>query len=68
MYEAGRTFAGQGDYGLDKDGEQQLKFAVDRTAGNAAKGALFGKYAMGNGKQYIDSGFKMMSAKENRCI
>lgn len=68
MYEAGRTFAGQGDYGLDKDGEQQLKFAVDRTAGNAAKGALFGKYAMGNGKQYIDSGFKMMSAKKTAAF
>ena len=68
IYEAGRTFAGQGDYGLDKDGEQQLKFAADRNAGNVIKGALFGKYAMGSGQEYIDSGFKMLSAKKTAAF
>lgn len=68
LYEAGMTLARQGDYGLDKEGEQQLKYAVDRNAGNVIKGTLFGKYAMGSGQQYIDNGFKMLSAKKTTAF
>lgn len=68
LYEAGMTLARQGDYGLDKEGEQQLKYAVDRNAGNVIKGTLFGKYTMGSGQQYIDNGFKMLSAKKTTAF
>lgn len=64
IYEAGKVFTQQGDYGLDKEGNEQLKFSAERSAGNIAKGALFGKYAMGSGSNYVDNGFKMLSAKK----
>ena len=65
--ESTRALIKGGAYGLDKDGQEQLKFAVDKTGSDIAKGILFGQYAIGNSGDYVDSGFKMLSAEETRA-
>ena len=65
--ESTRALAKGGVYGLDKEGKEQLKFAVDADAASIPKGLLFGQYAIGNSGDYIDSGFKMLSAKKTRA-
>lgn len=65
--ESTRALAKGGVYGLDKEGKEQLKFAVDADAASIPKGLLFGQYAIGNSGDYVDSGFKMLSAKKTRA-
>lgn len=65
--ESTRALIKGGAYGLDKDGQEQLKFAVDSDAASIPKGLLFGQYAIGNSGDYVDSGFKMLSAKKTRA-
>lgn len=56
-----------GSYGLDNKGQEKLRFAVDPDTGSIAKGLLFGQYAIGNADDYVDSGFKMLSAEKTRA-
>lgn len=65
--ESTRALAKGGVYGLDKEGKEQLKFAVDADAASIPKGLLFGQYAIGNSGDYVDSGFKMLSAEKTRA-
>lgn len=65
--ESTRALAKGGVYGLDKEGKEQLKFAVDADAASIPKGLAFGQYAIGNSGDYVDSGFKMLSAKKTRA-
>lgn len=65
--ESTRALAKGGVYGLDKEGKEQLKFAVDADAASIPKGLLFGQYAIGNSRDYVDSGFKMLSAEETKA-
>ena len=65
--ESTRALAKGGVYGLDKEGKEQLKFAVDADVVSIPKGLLFGQYAIGNSGDYVDSGFKMLSAKKTRA-
>lgn len=65
--EATRAFANGGVYGLDKDGNQQLKFATDTTPSEVAKGLLFGQYAIGNSDDYVSSGFNMLSVNKTQA-
>lgn len=67
IVESSMALSKGGTYGLNKDGEEQLKFAVDRDAGSIAKGLLFGQYAIGNSQEYVDSGFKQLSAKKTQA-
>lgn len=54
-----------GSYALNNQGERQLQYPVfDSNPANYAKGALFGKYAFDEAEDYIDSGFKKLSAKQ----
>jgi len=64
MVEAGTTYAKQGNYALDGNGEEKLRYSVEQKPGQLIKGMLFGQYAMGTGDEYIESGFKMLSAKK----
>lgn len=63
MVQAGKTLKNQGVYGYDKDGNKKLKYAVDRTPSNVVKGMLFGQYAMGNAKDYVNS-FESLDANK----
>jgi hypothetical protein len=49
-----------GSYGMDKDGNDLLQFPVDKTAGNAAKSAVFGKYSLPGANDWVENGFKTM--------
>lgn len=53
-----------GGFGLDKKGRRKLQFPVEQTAGNYIKAGLFGKYALPGAQEYVDSGFKTMSASK----
>lgn len=53
-----------GAFGLGKDGRRSLQFSVEQTAGNYIKAGLFGKYALPGAQEYVDSGFKTMSASK----
>lgn len=51
-----------GSFGVDSQGRDTLQFPVEKTAGNYIQGAVFGKYALPRAKDYVDSGFKQLSA------
>ena len=57
-----------GNYGTDKDGQEYLKYLQDDDVGNTIKTLLFGKYAGDNAQEYIDSGFKRLSADETAAM
>ena len=65
--ESGIALKKGGSYGLDNEGQEKLRFAVDPDAGSIAKGLLFGQYAIGNADDYVESGFKMLSAKKTKA-
>ena len=67
VIESGIALKKGGSYGLDNDGQEKLRFAVDPDAGSIIKGLLFGQYAIGNSRDYVDSGFKMLSAEETKA-
>lgn len=67
MIESTAALIRGGSYGIDNDGEEKLRFAVDADLGSALKGLAFGQYAIGNSGDYVDSGFKMLSAKKTRA-
>lgn len=67
MIESTAALIRGGSYGIDNDGEEKLRFAVDADLGSAIKGLAFGQYAIGNSGDYVDSGFKMLSAKKTRA-
>lgn len=65
--EGTETFVRKGNYAVNNDGEDELRYAVDPTAGNLLKGLLFGRYSMGNADEYIDSGFKRLSKNKTQA-
>lgn len=65
--EGTETFVRKGNYAVNNDGEDELRYAVDPTAGNLVKGLLFGRYSMGNADEYIDSGFKRLSKNKTQA-
>lgn len=67
VIESGIALKKGGSYGLDNDGQEKLRFAVDPDAGSIIKGLLFGQYAIGNADDYVESGFKMLSAKKSKA-
>lgn len=67
VIESGIALKKGGSYGLDNDGQEKLRFAVDPDAGSIIKGLLFGQYAIGNSGDYVESGFKMLSAKKTKA-
>lgn len=72
-YEGISTVAKGGEYGVDSQGNKQLKFAVDTSqmsplqkAGTYARAGLFGKYSLPSAKEYVNSGFKQLSANRTK--
>jgi hypothetical protein len=61
------TFAKGGSYTKDAEGKDKLKYPVEQNVGNAIKSALFGKWATPGAKDYIDRGFKTLSANQTEA-
>ncbi len=62
------AFAQGGEYFTNSNGEKQLKFAVEQNPVNAVKGALFGKWSFPEAGDYIDQGFKPLSAAQTQSL
>jgi hypothetical protein len=58
------TYRKGGSYIKDTDGKQKLRYPVEQTPGNLVKSALFGKYSTEYAQDYIDRGFKPLSANQ----
>ena len=58
------TFIKGGNYGKDNQGRKTLKYPVEKDIGNAMKSVLFGRYSTEYAQDYIDNGFKSLSAKQ----
>ncbi|MGN1413511.1 MAG: LPD23 domain-containing protein [Anaerovoracaceae bacterium] len=61
--ETARNAVQGGSFGMDSDGNQTLRFAVDNDPLSIGLSALFGQYSVGNSGDYVESGFKSLSAK-----
>lgn len=59
-----KTFVEGGSYSKDAEGNKKLKYPVEQNLENFAKSALFGKWSTEGAKQYIDNGFKSLSANQ----
>jgi hypothetical protein len=54
-----------GSYSLDSDGKLKLRYPVESDSlGTYAKAMIFGPYSLPRAQEYVDSGFKTMSAKQ----
>ncbi len=66
----GRTVKGArsmiegGVYGYDSEGKRYLKYAQGNSAADWAKAILMGEYATDAGREYVDGGFKSLTAKD----
>ena len=60
------TYAKGGSYSKDNEGNDKLKYPVEQNASNFVKSALFGKWSTPGAKEYIDSGFKSLSANQTK--
>jgi hypothetical protein len=59
------AFARGGIYG-ERDGEEYLKAPIDQNFLNLFRVGVAGRWADDNAREYIDSGFKSLSAKETQ--
>jgi hypothetical protein len=58
------TFAKGGNYGINSQGQETLKYPVEQTPGNFVKSALFGKWSTKGAVDYVDNGFKSLSVNQ----
>ena len=58
------SMAEGGVYGYDSEGKHYLKYAQGNGASDWAKAILLGQYATDAGREYVDGGFKSLSAKD----
>lgn len=58
------TFAKGGSYSKDAEGKDKLKYPVEQNAINLIKSVMFGKWATPGAKDYIERGFKALSANQ----
>lgn len=61
------TFAKGGSYSKDAEGKDKLKYPVEQNAINLVKSALFGKWSTPGARDYIDRGFKPLSANQTEA-
>ena len=62
-----QTVVKGGSYGVDSKGEETLQFPVENAnAGDYIKASLFGKYALPLAKDYTESGYKSLNAKDTK--
>lgn len=57
-----------GVYGYDSEGKRYLKYAQGNGASDWAKAILLGQYATNAGREYVDGGFKSLSAKDTALM
>lgn len=57
-----------GVYGYDSEGKRYLKYAQGDGASDWAKAILLGQYATNAGREYVDGGFKSLSAKDTALM
>ena len=58
------TFIKGGNYGVNAQGQETLKYPVEQTPGNFVKSALFGKWSTKGAVDYVDNGFKSLSVNQ----
>ena len=62
-----QTVAQGGSYGVDSKGEETLQFPVENAnVGDYIKAGIFGKYALPLAKDYANSGYKRLNAKDTK--
>lgn len=61
------TVAKGGSYS-GREGDQRLRFYSDQSAGDYAKAALFGQYALPEAQEYVENGFRSLSVGETRAF
>ena len=62
-----KTVKNGGSYGVDNKGEETLQFPVESaTVKDYVKAGVFGKYALPLAKDYTDSGYKSLNAKQTK--
>lgn len=61
------TYAKGGSYSKDAEGKDKLKYPVEQNAINLVKSALFGKWSTPGARDYIDRGFKPLSANQTEA-
>lgn len=66
-YEGIEAFINGGSYRKNKQGEEQLQYAVDQNIANLIRMGMFGKWSTSAAQDYIDSGFKMYSVKHTQA-
>jgi len=67
MYETRKTIKDGGEYTYDSKGEPELKYAVeDTTIGEKIKAYTFGKSSLPAYKDYMERGFKALSAEQTK--
>lgn len=57
-----------GNMAINSDGERELRFATDREFWPVLRDATFGQYSGKNAINYVDSGFKRLSANETAAF
>ena len=63
--EGAQAIVDGGSYRLNKDGEEELQFALeDKNPVSYAKTLVLGKWSSKEAQKYVDSGFKALNAKE----
>lgn len=61
------TVKNGGSYGIDSKGNETLQFPVENAnVGDYLKAGIFGKYALPLAKDYIESGYKSLNAKQTK--
>lgn len=65
--EGAQAIARGGEYGVDKDGNRKLKFATDGDGIDMLRALVFGKYATEGGQEYVNGGFKGLSASQTEA-
>ena len=59
-----RTAIEGGSYSYDSEGNPRLQFEAGQDAYDTAQGIMFGKWSTPNAREYVDSGFNMLSADD----
>ena len=62
------SMAEGGVYGYDSEGKRYLKYAQGNSAADWAKAILMGEYATDAGREYVEGGFKSLSAKDTTLM
>lgn len=61
------TVAQGGSYKQDEEGNPQLQFRTDQGVKDYLQGGLFGKWALPQAREYVESGFPVLSAADTKA-